>query len=198
MVYLIMSSAGSRNQGNRSWYVKAIAFFVASTSAALSFGLILGMIGSLFRSETRAAAASLGAVGAIIVGAADILGRGIRLPQVDRETAQRMMHWGAIRGAVANGALLGMGFVSRIGFWLWYVVPMTALLAGDPLVGAIVYGCYGFTRGIAPLPLGARVLKNGGGAASLRWILDTRQHLHRLAAAQLMVAGVVVAVGVGT
>src|SRR3712207_8459275 len=39
-------------------------------------------------------------------------------------------------------------FRSRIGFWLWYAIPLGAFLVGDPWLGAVVYGTYGFVRGL--------------------------------------------------
>jgi hypothetical protein len=57
------------------------------------------------------------------------------------------------RRSLKNGMVLGLGFTTRIGFWLWYVVPVTALASGDARVGASVWGLYGFARGISPLGL---------------------------------------------
>lgn len=70
--------------------------------------------------------------------------------QCDRETPQAWIHSGPIKWAVYNGVVLGNGATSRIGFWLWYLVPGAALLAGSPLRGAIVYGAYGLARGLWP------------------------------------------------
>jgi len=56
------------------------------------------------------------------------------------------MHRGAFSWAALNGAALGTGFTTRIAFALWYVVPAASLLAGSPLLGAVIYGAYGTTR----------------------------------------------------
>jgi hypothetical protein len=41
---------------------------------------------------------------------------------------------------------LGLGFTSRLGFQLWFVVPASALLFGAPLCGALAYGTYAAIR----------------------------------------------------
>jgi hypothetical protein len=80
-----------------------------------------------------------------------------------------------------NGALLGLAVTSRIGFWLWYVVPLAAFLSAAPVAGAIVWGLYGLAR-LRVLDLVAmniafsedagyavtrRLLKSGGRARAL-------------------------------
>jgi hypothetical protein len=56
------------------------------------------------------------------------------------------MHRGPLGWATRNGLALGIGATSRIGFWLWYVMPVTALLSASPLAGAAIYGLYGALR----------------------------------------------------
>lgn len=72
------------------------------------------------------------------------------LPQRDRETKQKLLSHGPHLWAVENGALLGIGFVSRLGTWLWLVLPVGVILSGDVRAGAMVYGIYGFTRLLVP------------------------------------------------
>jgi hypothetical protein len=73
-----------------------------------------------------------------------------RVPQLDRETDQNLLSRGPYVWALANGALLGAGFTSRIGYWIWYLVPLGCVIAGSPGLGALIWAGYGFTRlGIA-------------------------------------------------
>lgn len=51
--------------------------------------------------------------------------------------------------AIRNGASLGLGFTSRLGFWIWYLIPASSFLLGEPLLGAALYGLYGAVRSIA-------------------------------------------------
>jgi hypothetical protein len=88
-------------------------------------------------------------VTAILVAGSEVAGRRIRPLQCDRETPRSWMQAGPLRRAVRNGAALGLGATTRIGFWLWYVVPVSAIVCGRPDVGALVYGSYGATRGLA-------------------------------------------------
>jgi hypothetical protein len=70
------------------------------------------------------------------------------------------MHHGPLAWATRNGLALGVGATSRIGFWLWYVVPLAALLSASPAWGAALYGCYGAVRasGVWALLLGPTAL----------------------------------------
>lgn len=56
------------------------------------------------------------------------------------------MNRGALRWAARNGFALGVGASTRIGFVLWYVVPIAALLSASLPLGAGVFAAYGFFR----------------------------------------------------
>ncbi len=73
-----------------------------------------------------------------------------RLPQINRETEQSLLGHGPLEWAALNGVLLGLGFTSRIGYWIWYLLPITCFILGAPVTGAIVWASYALTRlGIA-------------------------------------------------
>lgn len=136
-----------RNQTGRSWVGKALVYTGASCLGGSVAGAILGAVGGIAPGEARIALGTLAAVFGLTLG---VLGaRGVQLnpPQIDRETPQRWLNAGAWRWAALNGVTLGVGAFSRIGFWLWYTVPIGSLLFGRPLVGALIYGSYGLTRG---------------------------------------------------
>lgn len=140
----------TRSTKQAPWWQKTIAAVVGSTAAGALAGAGLGALGA-----TASATARSGLVTALaVVGVALSIGgwgAGVKLlPQVDRETEQSLLHHGPLRWAAENGALLGLGFTSRLGTWLWYTVPAAALVSGSPASGALVYGLYGFARLLIP------------------------------------------------
>jgi hypothetical protein len=96
----------------------------------------------------------LAAFGLGLVGCAK-LARVRLLPQFNRETDRRLLERGPLWWALSNGALLGLAFTSRLGTWLWYVVPVAAFASGEVAQGAAVYGTYGFLRLAVPALLAA-------------------------------------------
>src|SRR6266545_4524961 len=189
MVYVIMSSDVDRNQGGRSWITKGITFSISSALAATATGAVLGGIGTLIPIDVRIGLATVLAVPAVALGLIELTQRSVPVPQRDRETSQRWMQSGALRGAARNGLALGLGFSTRIGFWLWYAIPTGAVLTGDWRVGAALYGTYGAGRVI-------RCMRNR--ETDLGWWLVERGGVARgVAAAQLGLLGMTVGIGLG-
>lgn len=125
----------------------ACAFVVSSTVAGATAGGALGIVGGFVARDARVAAASVLAVVAIVIGGLEFTARHLRPPQFDRETAPPWLSADPLLWAIRNGLALGFGGSSRIGFWLWYVVPAGAVLVGDAVFGAALYGGYGLVRG---------------------------------------------------
>ncbi len=143
-----------RNQAGRSWITKATVYALASAVAGLVTGAALGAVGGLVPLDIRLAMGSIFALAAIAVGSLELFGRHIQPLQLDCETPQRWVNKGALGWAIRNGLTLGFGATSRIGFWLWYVVPLGAFLIGSPVAGAAIYGAYGLVRALgAPVQL---------------------------------------------
>ena len=114
-------------------------------AAAVSGGLagaLAGLIGGLVPAPVRAAAATL-AASAIAIAA---ITWPSRMPQFNRETEQGLLGLGPVAWAVTNGSLLGLGFTSRIGYWAWYLIPVSVLGVGSPVLGAVIWDAYAFTR----------------------------------------------------
>jgi hypothetical protein len=133
--------------------------------AGATAGAMLGLAGGLVPDGWRTATAvTLGSI-AIALGVCNAAGRLERAYDLlDRETPQSWLDGGAARWAVLNGATLGLGVTTRIGYWLWYAVPVICLLAGQPLPGALVYGLYGLVRtGLGPLALVSVLSRIGSG-----------------------------------
>jgi len=115
--------------------------------------LVLGLAGAQIPLNWRVTGGSLAAVGLLALGLQHLFGERPRLIEINRETSQALLELGPIRWSVVNGAALGVGFVSRIGFAAWYAIPLTALGFGDPLLGSLVFGAYGAARGLAVWPI---------------------------------------------
>jgi hypothetical protein len=184
-----------RNQAGRSWISKAIAYSLSSAVASLVTGAALGAVGSFLPLDARLAIGSILAVVAIAVGGLEFFGRRVQPPQFDCETPQRWVHRGPLRWAIRNGLALGFGATSRIGFWLWYVVPLGAFLVGDSKFGAVIYGTYGMIRalGVTVILLGMIRLKTD----ISDWLIERYGEARLLAAGQLVFLGVATAIVVG-
>lgn len=125
--------------------------------AAAAMGLLLGFGSSTISLSGRVAAATGVGIAMLIIGLSESWSDHGRPLECDRETSKRLAHFPVALGPLFNGALLGVGFTTRLGFWLWYSVPAASFLFGDPLLGAAIYGLYGFARGGAVLALLAAI-----------------------------------------
>lgn len=108
---------------------------------------MLGWVGSITPGAARAGASVVLLVILVAAGVVSISGRRVPLLQVDRETNQSWLHLGAVGWPVVNGLALGAGFLSRIGFLLWYLLPILCFAIGEVTAGALVLGTYGLIRG---------------------------------------------------
>jgi hypothetical protein len=133
---------------------QALLFIGAGTFASLVTGAALGAVGSLVLPAIRLALFSLVVVGLAVVGMAQLAWRRVIQPwQLDRETSQRWLRKGPISWSIRNGMALGFGATSRLGYWLWYLVPVGAFVSGGAISAAVVYGLYGLSRTLPALIL---------------------------------------------
>ncbi|WP_324335037.1 hypothetical protein [Baekduia sp.] len=149
--------------------------------------MLLGFAGGLL--WTPADRASLGLLLGgffLLIGALGVTGRWVAPIQVDRETSYEWLD-GRVPWAIRNGAALGAGFTSRLGFQLWYAVPVSASLFGSPFLGACLYGAYALTRSGAAVVQMALVRRR----LKLRNLLELRAFATRVTSAFLLVAGAV-------
>lgn len=159
-------------------------------------GTLLGAVGSLLSFESRLAFASVLSVVAIIFGSLEISGRRIRPLQCDRETPKHWLDAGPFSWAIINGMALGCGATSRIGFWIWYIVPISALLSGRPELGAIIYGTYATIRGLAIWAI-IFVIHRWQNFDPTEWLIQHKNAVRIVAASQLTFLGIVVAIAIG-
>ena len=184
-----------RNQAGRSWVSKAVVYSLSSALAGLVAGAVLGVLGGLLPIGFRLAVGSILAVVAIAVSGLELLGHRIQPPQFDCETPQRWVHKGPLRWATQNGLALGFGATSRIGFWLWYAIPLGAFLFGDLWLGAVVYGTYGLIRGLGAVVILLVML--GLKVDISDWLIRRYGAARVLATGQLILLGVSTSIVVG-
>jgi hypothetical protein len=187
----------TRNQGNSSWIAKALLYALAATAAGVLAGIAAGILGRTLSPDLRTAAATLAALLAVPLAAVELTGRRVRVLQFDRETPQRWLHHGPIRWATLNGAALGTGAGSRLGFWLWYAIPVAGVLSADPVLGALMWGSYALARTTAATVMILAARDRGGVDAVGVWLVRHNPTARRAAAAELAVLAVVVAVTAG-
>lgn len=100
-----------------------------------------------------------------------------------------------MRGALFNGATLGIGGTTRIGYCLWYVVPLAAFLSGSPYFGAISFGLYGFARAIVPMIAVARLRLAAHTVQDVQrlqgWLVSRAGVARQVAAVNLLLIGVI-------
>jgi hypothetical protein len=126
-------------------FAAAIFLAVSIVVAALA-GATLGALGQLVALPIR----SVLGICAVLAIAVAAVSR--PLPwQFERETSIRWLEYQDWRTAAYNSASLSLGFTTRIGFWMFYLVPIGAFMSGHALVGALVYSIYGTARSGASL-----------------------------------------------
>lgn len=123
------------------WWAKATFSTLAAGVAGALLGGVLGAVGGTMNAQARAASGT--AVGILLVILPLLR---VPLPQRDRETPQSLLHRGPLVWSLANGALLGSAVTNRIGFWLWFLVPVGCLVSGSPLLGSALWGSYALIR----------------------------------------------------
>lgn len=149
-----------------------VAYVATGVVVGGATGALAGAAGSLLTTDVRSAVGALIALAAGGVAVAELAGHRVPLVQVDRETPYSWLEAGPIRWAIRNGANLGFGGLTRLGFWLWFVIPVGAFLSGRPMIGALGWGAYALVRtasaGWLLLLVGRRRLDPEKGDALLR------------------------------
>jgi hypothetical protein len=179
-----------RNSHQRIWVQKAVSYWAAATVAGLVAGGLIGWLGALLGQEARLAVGGVVAVGGMTLGGLDLFGRPVAVLQFDRETPKVWLRRGPLAWSVRNGASLGLGVFTRLGFWSWYAVPLGALLTGSAVGGSVVYGLYGLTRGgSAVVILLTSLLADFERETIAEWLTDRRAGAGRLAAFHVTLLG---------
>jgi heme exporter protein D len=181
-----------RGQADANRYVKQLLYTLGGTLGGAAAGLLFAALGVLVGDDPRTAIASAAIAVAAMLGVWEAAGRRARLLQLDQETPQRWMHFGPIRWPLANGAALGFAVTSRLGFPLWYVLPILSFASGTLWFGPLLWSVYGASRtSLAWLVL--RVMRQRRPDAVLDGLVRLQPPLRRVAGALLIVDAVVLA-----
>ena len=137
---VMVSNAGVPSR--RQLLVVGPAVLIASGAAAAGgLGAAIGGLGASFDPVTLALAVTAGGLTLV----AGVLAS--RRPwQLNQETSVAWLEYHDWRTVALNGAALGVGVLSRIGFWAWYVLPLGAFALGDPVLGAAGFAAYALVR----------------------------------------------------
>jgi hypothetical protein len=135
-----------RNPLNLSRNTVMLLYVGAGAVGGALAGGALGWLGSLLEAGTRLAAITAAGVAGLVLAVAALRGRWRPVLQCDIETPQRWVFQGAPAWSLKNGLALGFGMFTRLGFVLWYAIPVGALCAGGWIAGAAVYGTYATAR----------------------------------------------------
>lgn len=149
MIYVIMNSSVNWSGRKPGPMVRGAVYTTSAAITGVIAGSAAGLIGQLSDPALRIACAAAVAVLGTGLGIYEALG-GRRIVQWNRETPKRWIHSSWLTGSIKNGIAMGLGVRTRIGLWLWFVIPVSSILLGDPILGMIVWGGYGLGRGIAP------------------------------------------------
>jgi hypothetical protein len=156
----LATSGVHRMKQESSLWAKALVATAASTASGALAGYGTAVLSQLLPLVGRAQLVFVLAVALTLIP----LSR-MPLPQRDVETPQALLSTGPLLWAAGNGALLGLGVASRIGFWAWYVLPLGVIALAQPKLGLILWATYGFTR-LAVLTAVASKMRPGDDAAS--------------------------------
>lgn len=165
-----------------------LAIYVCSgTAAAAAAGVGAGLLGSVLAESVVAVVGTLFGACAAVVGVAELCGWRRPPIQRDRETPKEWVARGPVLWPILNGGTLGFGATTRLGFWLWYLIPIGCLLMANPVAGAVIWGTYGFTRtlGAGGILLLVAMRPN----LETTTLLNQRQHATTAASALLCIIG---------
>lgn len=173
MIKVIVSPDVLQGQHNRLWRRSGAVFAASSAFSGATVGAGLGAVGGTLTGDALSLVAAVMALGGIVAGAATLFGQKVPLIQRDRETPRRWLSYPPSVGAALTGAMLGLGFTTRLGYALWYAVPVLALLTASPVVGAVLFATYGLARGLAAWGLASEVQRQGRLSAEFgEWVLS--------------------------
>jgi hypothetical protein len=142
----------SRRRSRWSWAGAGAALVVSAAVAGAAQGAVLQQMGVLLglHGDLVRAAAALPLAVVVLLAVR-------RTPwQVPGETPRSWLALPGLSAPVLNGLALGSGAFTRIGFWLFYVLLVLALLAPHPALAALDGAVYGAVRTVLPLLVAPR------------------------------------------
>jgi len=139
-VAVMVAQAGVSSTRKRRFLSSTILVAAGGATAAI-LGAALGGIGAVFAPIPVAVLLSIGAC-SVVAGVVS----SERPWQIDRETPGTWLEYHDWRTVALNGAALGAGFTTRIGYWGWYLLPLAAFGLAKPYYGAAILATYAVTR----------------------------------------------------
>ncbi len=137
--------------GGRARWIGALALHVAgATSTAALFGAVAGALGALLGAPWGRAGMVALALSAAVYAIGETPRVTATVPQLRRQVPdwwRGFFSWPI--AAVLYGAGLGIGFFTYLSHGTLVVVCAAALASGDPVIGAMVVGFFGFARGLS-------------------------------------------------
>jgi hypothetical protein len=144
------------------WLLSASLYTVACVGTAMLLGTTLGRLGHLMRGLVRSAPlyAALPHAGAWLIGllALAYAVSDVGLLWLPRPTLRQAVPitwwrwWRPYGAALAYGAALGIGVMTRIPFGAFYVLCAWCVLKGDATYGTLLMGTYGAVRALVIFP----------------------------------------------
>lgn len=127
--------------------VLRIAILTASAlaSSAIS-GILLGIAGRVLLPRSVIGLPLLVPTACLFFGLLALLPIRHSLPQRDRETPPPWTVSKPYTWALIDGSALGLGWMTRIQYAVWYVIPLAAIASGSPILGGLIFLSYGFGR----------------------------------------------------
>ena len=156
-------------------------------------GACVGLIGVLAPVSGSHTAESIAGLSLIAAACVEIWADRFPLFQRPRNTPRRWTQH-PTTWAAKNGVALGTGMTTRIGFGLWYVVPISIALSGSVASGVLIGGVYGFVR-TAGVIMPLRLTFRRGMAPSAKILLGLIPAVRLWTAAILLATGVYFAIG---
>jgi hypothetical protein len=136
----------AHSPGIRRWMPLSTVYVSSAMLASSATGSLLGVSGAMVSQPTRDALLSMAAFALLALGILDLANHPVRLIQFDRGRPHPSANSSPLKWTIKNGSALGTGFSSRIGFWMWFLIPVSSYWTGDFAKGAFVFGVYGLCR----------------------------------------------------
>lgn len=187
------------------WLLSASLYTVSCVGTAILLGAILGIVGHLVQGwyHSTALYAAMPGAGVVLVGflaiAYAISDVGfIWLPRPTLRQAVPISWWRWWKpygAALAYGASLGIGVMTRIHFGAFYVICAWCVLKGNAAYGALLMGTYGAARALTIFPASWGLYCHR--SAATEWLagpLFSLWRAQRILAAALMLFGTLILV----
>jgi len=140
------------------WLLSASLYTIACLGTAMLLGVTLGTLGHFMRGWLHGAVAyaAFPHAGAWLIGllALAYAASDVGLLWMPRPTLRQAVPitwwrwWRPYGAALAYGAALGIGVMTRIPFGAFYVLCAWCVLKGDPIYGVLLMGTYGAVRAL--------------------------------------------------